>query len=42
MDVPVAGVVHQAGTCPFGTDPAASAPSVNCSAPASICWDRLA
>ena len=24
MDVPVAGVAHQAGTCRFGTDPASS------------------
>src|SRR6202034_4499457 len=32
MDVPVAGVAHQAGTCRFGTDPAASALGVNCKA----------
>jgi choline dehydrogenase-like flavoprotein len=29
MDVPVAGVAHQAGTCPCGTDPAASVLGVN-------------
>jgi choline dehydrogenase-like flavoprotein len=32
MDVPVAGVAHQAGTCRFGTDPAASVLDVNCKA----------
>jgi choline dehydrogenase-like flavoprotein len=31
-DIPVAGVAHQAGTCRFGTDPAASALDVNCKA----------
>src|SRR5580765_5248475 len=30
--IPVAGVAHQAGTCRFGTDPAASALDVNCKA----------
>src|SRR5690606_19503709 len=29
-DIPVAGVAHQAGTCRFGTDPAASVLDVNC------------
>jgi choline dehydrogenase-like flavoprotein len=32
MDVAVAGVAHQAGTCRFGTDPAASVLDVNCKA----------
>jgi choline dehydrogenase-like flavoprotein len=32
MNVPVAGVAHQAGTCRFGTDPATSALDVNCKA----------
>ncbi len=32
MDVPVAGVAHQAGTCRFGTDPATSVLDVNCRA----------
>jgi len=32
MDVPVAGVAHQAGTCLFGTDPATSVLDVNCKA----------
>ena len=32
MDVPVAGVAHQAGTCRFGADPAASVLDVNCKA----------
>ena len=32
MDVPVAGVAHQAGTCRFGTDPASSVLDVNCQA----------
>jgi choline dehydrogenase-like flavoprotein len=32
MDVPIAGVAHQAGTCRFGTDPAASVLDVNCKA----------
>ncbi len=32
MNVPVAGVAHQAGTCRFGTDPAASVLDVNCKA----------
>ena len=32
MDVPIAGVAHQAGTCRFGKDPAASVSDVNCKA----------
>jgi choline dehydrogenase-like flavoprotein len=32
MDIPVAGVAHQAGTCRFGTDPASSVLDVNCKA----------
>jgi choline dehydrogenase-like flavoprotein len=32
MNVPIAGVAHQAGTCRFGTDPAASVLDVNCKA----------
>ena len=32
MDVPVAGVAHQSGTCRFGTDPATSVLDVNCRA----------
>jgi len=32
MDVPIAGVAHQAGTCRFGTDPATSVLDVNCKA----------
>ena len=32
MDVAVAGVAHQAGTCRFGTDPATSVLDVNCKA----------
>jgi choline dehydrogenase-like flavoprotein len=32
MDVSVAGVAHQAGTCRFGTDPATSVLDVNCKA----------
>jgi choline dehydrogenase-like flavoprotein len=32
MDIPVAGVAHQAGTCVFGTDPASSVLDVNCKA----------
>ena len=32
MNVPVAGVAHQAGTCRFGTDPATSVLDVNCKA----------
>ncbi len=32
MDVPVAGVAHQSGTCRFGTDPASSVLDVNCKA----------
>jgi choline dehydrogenase-like flavoprotein len=32
MDVPVAGVAHQAGTCRFGADPANSVLDVNCKA----------
>ena len=31
-EIPVAGVAHQAGTCRFGSDPAASALDVNCKA----------
>ena len=32
MDIPVAGVAHQAGTCRFGTDPATSVLDINCKA----------
>jgi choline dehydrogenase-like flavoprotein len=32
MNVPVAGVAHQAGTCRFGIDPATSVLDVNCKA----------
>jgi choline dehydrogenase-like flavoprotein len=32
MDVPVAGVAHQAGTCRFGTDPSTSVFDENCKA----------
>jgi choline dehydrogenase-like flavoprotein len=32
MDISVAGVAHQAGTCRFGTDPATSVLDVNCRA----------
>jgi len=32
MDIPVAGVAHQAGTCRFGDDPATSVLDVNCKA----------
>ena len=32
MNVPVAGVAHQAGTCRFGTDPATSVLDANCKA----------
>jgi choline dehydrogenase-like flavoprotein len=32
MDIPIAGVAHQAGTCRFGTDPAASVLDLNCKA----------
>jgi choline dehydrogenase-like flavoprotein len=32
MDIPVAGVAHQAGTCVFGTDPASSVLDINCKA----------
>jgi GMC oxidoreductase len=32
MDVALAGVAHQSGTCRFGTDPATSVPHVNCRA----------
>jgi choline dehydrogenase-like flavoprotein len=32
MDIPVAGVAHQVGTCRFGTDPATSVLDVNCKA----------
>ena len=32
MNVPLAGVAHQSGTCRFGTDPATSVLDVNCKA----------
>jgi len=32
MDIPVAGVAHQAGTCRFGTDPATSVLDTDCKA----------
>jgi choline dehydrogenase-like flavoprotein len=32
MNIPIAGVAHQVGTCRFGTDPAASVLDVNCKA----------
>jgi choline dehydrogenase-like flavoprotein len=32
MDVPVAGIAHQAGTCRFGAEPATSVLDVNCKA----------
>ena len=32
MSIPIAGVAHQAGTCKFGTDPAASVLDLNCKA----------
>ena len=32
MNIPIAGVAHQAGTCRFGTDPATSVLDVNCKA----------
>ena len=32
MDIPLAGVAHQAGTCRFGTDPATSVLDQNCRA----------
>jgi choline dehydrogenase-like flavoprotein len=32
MNIPIAGVAHQAGTCRFGSDPAASVLDVNCKA----------
>ena len=32
MNVPIAGVAHQAGTCRFGTDPASSVLDVHCKA----------
>jgi len=32
MDISVAGVAHQAGTCRFGTDPSASVLDSNCKA----------
>ncbi len=32
MNVPIAGVAHQAGTCRFGTDPGTSVLDVNCKA----------
>jgi choline dehydrogenase-like flavoprotein len=32
MNIPIAGVAHQAGTCRFGTDPATSVLDLNCKA----------
>lgn len=32
MDIPIAGVAHQAGTCRFGTDPKTSVLDTNCKA----------
>ncbi len=32
LSIPIAGVAHQAGTCKFGTDPAASVLDVDCKA----------
>jgi choline dehydrogenase-like flavoprotein len=32
MNIPIAGVAHQAGTCRFGTDPASSVLDVHCKA----------
>jgi choline dehydrogenase-like flavoprotein len=32
MDIPVAGVAHQAGTCRFGDDPQTSVLNANCQA----------
>jgi choline dehydrogenase-like flavoprotein len=32
MDIPVAGVAHQAGTCRFGRDPSTSVLDANCKA----------
>ena len=32
MNIPIAGVAHQAGTCRFGADPATSVLDVNCKA----------
>jgi choline dehydrogenase-like flavoprotein len=32
MDIPLAGVAHQAGTCRFGTDPASSVLDPQCKA----------
>jgi len=32
MNVPIAGVAHQVGTCRIGTDPASSVADVNCRA----------
>jgi len=32
MNVPIAGVAHQAGTCRFGADPATSVLDANCKA----------
>ena len=32
MDIPMAGVAHQAGTCRFGTDPASSVLDPQCKA----------
>jgi choline dehydrogenase-like flavoprotein len=32
MNIPIAGVAHQAGTCRFGTDPATSVLDENCKA----------
>ena len=40
--MPVVGVAHQAGTCLFGTDPAASVLGVDCSASATHLLDRMA
>ena len=32
IQIPVAGVAHQSGTCRFGTDPGSSVLDVNCKA----------
>ena len=32
MNIPIAGVAHQAGTCRFGADPATSVLDPNCKA----------
>jgi choline dehydrogenase-like flavoprotein len=32
MDIPIAGVAHQAGTCRFGVDPASSVLDTDCKA----------